>query len=228
MMGVDLYENPVRTILEEALSCDKSGGVITSVPILHATPGAFITHTNNRRNTHHLQDGFREVQPTFAMGTCAGIYQPSEALKQSMITGGLKSSHSFLFQDAAVLAEDFYESIQDKDPDDGHHVLACFGGQYSKGKDGYGRTLENMPFRGLDSSYSGRWCSKGSVVKDEDMIPIGVNPTTSSTLCSHWPQDELKNIPHMKENVAEALKFLGKDDNGFFMMFEQGDIDWAA
>lgn len=223
MMGVDLYENPVRTILEEALSCDKSGGVVTSVPILHATPGAFITHTNNRRNKHHLQDGFREVQPTFAMGTCAGIYQPSKELKQSMIDGGLKSSHSFLFQNAAVLAEDFYDSIQDKDPDDGHHVLACFGGEYS------GNTkLENMPFRGLDSSYSGRWCSRGSVVKDEDDLPIGVTPTTPPQLCDHWPQNELQNIPHMKENVVEALKFLGKDNNGFFMMFEQGDIDWAA
>jgi Alkaline phosphatase len=26
----------------------------------------------------------------------------------------------------------------------------------------------------------------------------------------------------------EALKFLDKDDDGFFMMYEQGDIDWAA
>lgn len=32
----------------------------------------------------------------------------------------------------------------------------------------------------------------------------------------------------MKEHVKEALKFLGKDDDGFFLMYEQGDIDWAA
>merc|ERR1719189_276270 len=30
------------------------------------------------------------------------------------------------------------------------------------------------------------------------------------------------------KNVEEALKFLAKDDQGFFMMYEQGDIDWAA
>lgn len=226
MMGVDLYENPVRTILEEALSCDKSGGIITSVPILHATPGAFVTHTNNRRNVHHLQDGFRETQPTFAMGTCAGIYQPSEGLKKSMIDGGLSKSHTFLKQDPNVKAENFYASIQSKDPDNGDHVLACFGGQYSAGKDGYNKTLENMPFRGLDSSYSGRWCSRGTVVKDEDNLPVSVTPT--SFKCSHWPENELKNIPRMKENVMEGLKFLAKDNDGFFMMFEQGDIDWAA
>ena len=50
MMGVDLYERPVRNILEEALSCDKSGGIMTSVPLLHATPAAFVTHTNYRKN----------------------------------------------------------------------------------------------------------------------------------------------------------------------------------
>jgi alkaline phosphatase len=32
----------------------------------------------------------------------------------------------------------------------------------------------------------------------------------------------------MKEHVSEALNFLGKDDDGFFLMYEQGDIDWAA
>lgn len=45
MMGVDLYERPLRSILQDAMACDKSGGVMSSVPILHATPAAFITHT---------------------------------------------------------------------------------------------------------------------------------------------------------------------------------------
>jgi alkaline phosphatase len=90
-MGVDLYELPVlvlchfhvanncncnllilkiyfslhlyrRSILEDAQSCDKSGGIMSSVPILHATPGAFVTHTNSRGNKRQLQDGFREAE----------------------------------------------------------------------------------------------------------------------------------------------------------------------
>ena len=32
----------------------------------------------------------------------------------------------------------------------------------------------------------------------------------------------------MKDNVKEALKFLGKYDDGFFLVVEQSDIDWAA
>jgi hypothetical protein len=39
---------------------------------------------------------------------------------------------------------------------------------------------------------------------------------------------ELANIPNITTNVMEGLKFLKKDNEGFFFMYEQGDIDWAA
>lgn len=138
------------------------------------------------------------------MGTCASIYQPTEELKQSMIDGALSSKYTLLTQDPNVLAENFYDPIQVKHPDKGHKVLSCFAGQYSSNT-----KLQNMPYRGLDSSYTGRWCSKGIKDKDEDDVVIGVTP--DSEICNHWPEEELKNIPHMKEHVKEALKFLGKD-----------------
>ena len=190
---------------------------MSSVPILHATPAAFVAHTNYRKNGYQLQDGFRETEPTWAMGACAGIYQPSEALKQSMIDGALSSTYTFLHQDPDVMAEDFYEPIQDKNPDNGDKVLACFGGEYSESGQ------ENMPYRGLDSTYLARWCSSGSVEYDEDEVtPTGVTP--ESEICDHYPEEELETIPVMKENVKEALKFLSKDKDGFFLMYEQGDI----
>lgn len=119
------------------------------------TSGAFVTHTNYRKNKHHLQDGFKEVEPTWAMGTCQSRYQPSEDLKQSMIDGSLSNKYTFLHQSENVMAENFYDPIQDKDPDNGDKVLACFGGQYSSGD------FSNMPYRGIDGTYTGRWCSKG-------------------------------------------------------------------
>jgi alkaline phosphatase len=56
--------NDRRSILEDAMSCDKSGGIMASVPILHATPGAFVTHTNFRNSKFQLQKGFEEAEPT--------------------------------------------------------------------------------------------------------------------------------------------------------------------
>lgn len=221
MISVDLYEEDVSTILEDAMTCGKAGGVISSVPILHATPAAFVTHSNSRSNAFQLQESFKVVNPTYAAGTCATSTQPSEAHKKSMLPGGpLASSWTFLYQgkDNATAAN-FYDPIQSLDPDDGKHVLVCFGGQYTASKEA------NMPFRGLDSSYSNRFCSAGTEVKNAAGNVTGVKPTTK--LCNHYSAAEVAQIPKMAKNVEEGLKFLAKDNDGFFLMFEQGDVSFA-
>ena len=92
----------------------------------------------------------------------------------------------------------------------------------------------NLPFRGLDSSYSNRVCENATTVQvpvnasdpNGPKIPSGV--ATNSRFCSPYSSTELAQIPNITTNVVEALKFLAKDQDGFFMMYEQGDIDWSA
>jgi hypothetical protein len=77
----------------------------------------------------------------------------------------------------------------------------------------------------VDSTYSNRHCSSGTaVIDDETELPVGVNVTTSEDLCNHYEQEEIKHIPNAAKNVMETLEFLAKDDDGFFMMYEQGDV----
>ena len=66
MLSVDLYEESVSTLVEDAMFCSKAGGVVSSVPIFHATPGAFITHSNNRNGIEILRRNFLAVNPTLA------------------------------------------------------------------------------------------------------------------------------------------------------------------
>jgi alkaline phosphatase len=66
MLSVDLYEESVSTIVEDAMFCSKSGGVVSSVPMFHATPGAFITHAVSRGATEVLRRTFLAVNPTIA------------------------------------------------------------------------------------------------------------------------------------------------------------------
>ncbi len=48
-MGVDIYEKAsVRTILQTASKLGKSTGVVSSVPLTHATPGAAVSSVNRR------------------------------------------------------------------------------------------------------------------------------------------------------------------------------------
>ncbi|CAB9497259.1 Alkaline phosphatase H [Seminavis robusta] len=224
MMSVDLYEQDVNTILEDAMACQKAGGVVTSVPVLHATPGAFVTHSNNRKNRDQLRRTFQKVAPTLASGVCGGDYYPYPEDLQSMRNGSLSSSWTFFEQQEGVLAEDFYNGLRDLDPDNGDHVMVCVGGDFSASGE------DNMPYRGLDSTYSNRWCSAGIVETDDtdpnNTIPIGVTP--NSTICNHYEPEEVAQIPTITEHVQAALDFLSKDDDGFFLMYEQGDVDWAA
>ena len=97
MVSVNLYEEEVKTILEDAMECGMSGGVVTSVPILHATPAAFYAHSNDRSNHEKLRRSFRQVNPTLAMGTCSDKLHPSESDLESMRNGPL-SSHWTLFE----------------------------------------------------------------------------------------------------------------------------------
>ena len=98
--------------------------------------------------------------------------------------------------------------------------MVCVGGDFTPSGE------SNMPYRGLDSNYQNRWCSVGDEDYDPDDVnqttPIGVTP--NSTLCNHYEPDEVAEIPHITEHVKAALDFLSKDDDGFFLMYEQGDV----
>lgn len=64
MLSVSLYEEKVSTLVEDAMYCGKAGGVVSSVPIFHATPAAFILHSNYRSDREALRRGYLEVKPT--------------------------------------------------------------------------------------------------------------------------------------------------------------------
>eukprot|EP00980_Cylindrotheca_fusiformis_P003941 scaffold871_cov130-Cylindrotheca_fusiformis.AAC.18 len=232
MMSQTMYEEDVSTLVEDAMFCGKAAGVVSSVPVFHATPGSFIVHTNNRRDGPALQRTFEKVNPTMASGTCASRYQPSEEQKERMRSGTMSSQWTLLEQSDDVKAEashsfqhtiiDFYDKVKDLDPNKGDHLFVCLGGQYTASQE------QNLPYRGVDSTYSNRWCSAGEAILDVDDNPTGIKATTNDTLCNHYSAEEIEHIPHITENVKAALDFLSKDDDGFFLMYEQGDIDWAA
>lgn len=111
MMSVDLYEQDVSTLVEDAMACGKAGGVISSVQMLHATPGAFVTHSNNRRNRPQLERSFRKVAPTFASGVCGGGYYP-ETDVPSMRNGTLSKQWTLFEQKSGVSKEVSFWSLK--------------------------------------------------------------------------------------------------------------------
>jgi Alkaline phosphatase len=105
MQSVNLYEEDISTIVEDAMKCGKAAGVVSSKPILHATPGTFISHSNNRKNVDQMRRSFRQVSPTLAIGTCAGKMYPFPDDLESMRNGKLSSSWALFEQKPTVMAE---------------------------------------------------------------------------------------------------------------------------
>ena len=102
---MNLYEEEVSTIVEDAMKCGKAAGVVSSKPILHATPGTFISHSNNRKHVDQLRRSFRQVNPTLASGTCASKMYPFPEDLQSMRDGPLSKTWTLFEQKPTVMAE---------------------------------------------------------------------------------------------------------------------------
>eukprot|EP00967_Tisochrysis_lutea_P144219 scaffold269003_cov30-Tisochrysis_lutea.AAC.3 len=221
--GVDIYETPVRTIVEEAIHCGMHAGVVSSVPMLHATPAAFISHSNHRYNGPQMQRTMMDtVDPTMAIGNCNSRYYPGGKLGvehdvdyQARIANGYYGMWTVLKNEVGKSAADALAPMAELDPDDGHKVMGCFPDQ-----------ADNMPYRGVDSSYSDAVLQNYEVVRDADGNVIEL--VAQNSMGHSYTAEELASIPKMKDIVRHSIEFLGKADKGFFMMYEQGDIDWAA
>jgi len=221
MQSVDMYERPVTTLVENALMCGKAAGVMSTVPILHATPGAFVTHSNYRKNGPQMARTFIDTNPTVAIGTCASRYYPKEYIPG--MKAGTYGKWTVIEQSEGVSGAESLKPMEELHPDSGDKVLGCYGGDYTSSGN------SNLPYRGIDSSYhmgKNRYAVNREV--DEDGNVISLESQHSPIPHIHYTPEEEAQIPTPMEIMNQTLNFLGKDKDGFFLMYEQGDIDWAA
>ncbi|HYX15132.1 MAG TPA: alkaline phosphatase, partial [Nostoc sp.] len=68
-MGVDIYEKKLKTILEIAKEKGKSTGLVTSVPVSHATPGAAASFVNRRSKYDSVYDPSKTNQDSILQQT---------------------------------------------------------------------------------------------------------------------------------------------------------------
>ena len=80
-----------------------------------------------------------------------------------------------------------------------------------------------MPYRGLDSTYQNQWGSKG-LINTNPNSSVAISVTPDASMCNHYEPYKVEEIPHISAHVKAALDFLSKDDDSFFLMYEQGDV----
>jgi alkaline phosphatase len=268
-ISVDIHEHGFESILTEAKSLGKSGGVVTSVPITHATPAAAVANVNSRNKYQEssnagklgvdghpleltdniLDDILFVTQPQIVLGggnpaggqsyvttaaltkLIAGTYQASEQAITGKDAGGKNIFTQTPFGPTTqaegwtvVGRPDNYtgdkatktglqlleEAVTAFNPET-QHLMGIYG---AIGQGG------NLPWRTADNDYSATGTGAYSGNSNTN--------ATNSALTGDALAAELKASPTVAQLTGQALKALGKDKDGFWLMVEVGDIDWAA
>jgi alkaline phosphatase len=244
--GVDIFENPVESVLAKAALAGKSTGLVTSVPIDHATPAAAASNVNNRNKFDNgygdtaldsiLQQELRIYQPTVllggghplsssATGLPAGV-EPrdntyiKEETYQELSKKPTSNIYGYTFLErgdnaASVLAN----TAATIDPEKGGRLLGLYG---ARGQDG------NLPVSSADGDYSTTGLAMFSVNTSKGLATDTVRPLRANETDAQFIATERNQNPTLDDLSKAALSVLGKDKDGFWLMIEGGDIDWAA
>lgn len=256
-VGVDIFENPVESVLAKAAKAGKSTGLVTSVPIDHATPAAAAANVNNRNKYDAdyptidaiLQQELRIYQPTVLLGgghplSSTGNILPNgveprdntyikESTYQELSTKPTSNLYGYTFlergTDAATKLAAAAAAI---DPEKGGRLLGLYG---ARGQDG------NLPVSSANGDYSTTGyamftvnASKGNEDPTKRLpgatidVVDKVRPLRAGETDAQFIATERNQNPTLDDLTKAALSVLGKDPDGMWLMVEGGDIDWAA
>jgi alkaline phosphatase len=277
-IAVDIFEKQeVETILQTANRLGKSTGVVTSVPISHATPGAAQSSVNRRAKYDNdyplldniIQEAIRPDQgflPTVllggghpldhdnsvntsgatgykAPGTCNYVYIKASTYKELTGKTGLTDAeacsapassnpsnrYGYRFLERGTNAgRVLLSTSQQVNPNRGERLLGLYGARGQAG---------NIPVSGADGSYSptglASFARNGSLYATpyvSGRLPVNDSdrPLQSGETTAQFIARERNENPTLAQLTQAALNVLGKDRDGFWLMVEGGDIDWAA
>jgi alkaline phosphatase len=179
-------------------------GVVTTVPFSHATPAAFVSHNISRS---HYYTGYRGYE---GFGIADEIIL---RVKPDVVIGAgnpLFDNPTFDTK-KGYISEGLYKALQAST----EYVFA----ERQAGAEG-ARTLQDAAERAraqgkkLFGLFGGR---NGSFA-----LPVPEDRPGSPKITRESPEDLT-----LKDATLAALRVLGRNPNGFFLMAEQGDIDWA-
>ncbi|XWK87043.1 MAG: alkaline phosphatase [Phormidium sp.] len=245
-IGVDIYEKPLDTILATANRQGKSTGLVSSVPIDHATPGAAAANVN-RRNKYDadfpdldniLQQELRIYQPTvliggghpLAAGTKAGPLPPgvepptsnefiTKSTYQELSNNPTDNRYGYTFVERGPnAAQTLANTAATINPDEGDRLLGLYG---ARGQNG------NIPLSSANGDYSTTGLDNFSVFTTKGQNPDVVRPLLPGETDQIFIGREVNENPTLLDMTKAALDVLEDDQDGFWLMVEGGDIDWS-
>ncbi|MEQ8853806.1 alkaline phosphatase [Gimesia sp.] len=224
-INVDPTGAPVMTIAHQAQLDGYSVGVVTSVPITHATPAAAYAHNVSRND---YQDLARDL-----VGQTS-ISHPEKPLPGlDVVLGGgygtkakpsgSKSDGKNFVPGWKYIAE---ETIKQADVKNGGKYTVALRTDGAEGKAGLQKATQDaiknktrllgvygvgahaahLPFQTADGDYQ---------------------PAPGKTSAETYSAADIKENPTLADMTESALDVLSQNKKGFWLMVEAGDVDWA-
>ncbi|MHC5938773.1 alkaline phosphatase [Nostoc sp.] len=280
-MGVDIYEKKLKTILEIAKEKGKSTGLVTSVPISHATPGAAASFVNRRSKYDSkydptktnqdsiLQQTLLNFQPNVLLGgghpkdfdnrsstsTAEGVFNYiyiTEDTYKHLSDNPKSNRYGYTFLERGPNAtQTLLKTAANIDPNKGGKLFGLYGARGQEGNLPTSSSKGDYSLTGLNNAslYSSvvnsvSPCPSGKIIPGTagDCVPVvdaagnpisGPTPDTVRPLApgetnASFIAREINENPTLADLSKAALKVLGKDKDGFWLMIEGGDVDWSA
>lgn len=248
-VGVDIYEQVLETILATSNKLGKATGLVTSVPIDHATPGAAAANVN-RRNKYDvnlltdpdgldniLQQELRIYQPDVILGGGHPLSNPADLLPggvepnlsnefvakstyEELSKNPNSNIYDYTFLERGPNAAQALAAAADAiDVNNGDRLLGLYG---ARGQNG------NLPVSSANGDYSTTGLDMFSVFSSQGLRQDVTRPLLPGETNASFIAREVNENPTLSDLTSAALKILGKDNDGFWLMVEGGDIDWSA
>ena len=171
-IGMDWMGNPLVTILEQAQEYGWSVGLVTTTPITHATPAAFVAHELSRLNYSQIAKQIFEQQVNVILAGGEDDWLPEPEVGCFPNPGHRNDGRNLI-----------EEAIADG------YIYVCSPSE-----------LTNLPIESTTHILG--------LFADDGMT----RPYT----------------PTLSQMTSTAIAVLSQDEDGFFLMVEGGQIDWAA
>jgi alkaline phosphatase len=195
----------LETITEEFRAKTGAGiGIISTVPFDHATPAAFVSHNTSRSAYYTGLKGYK------GLGIADEIILRTKP--DVVIAGGhpLFDNPSF-DTNKGYISKSLFDGLQTSS----EYLLV----ERKPGRDGgqaiaEGAAAAAREGRKLFGLFGGKGGNFETPVAEDSPGRPRVRPGSEEN-------------PSLAEATSAALDYLGRDPDGFFLVIEQGDIDWA-
>lgn len=212
----------LETLAHEMQRAGTSIGVVTSVPICHATPACVYAHNVARSD---YQDISRDL---IGLRSISHRSDPLPGLDVLIGCGW----GEFRDDERADQGENYVPGNRYITRDDINRIDISNGGKYVVAERTSGKSGLQVLRKGVDSAISGGNRLFGFFGATRGHLPYqtadgNYDPTMGEKKVDVYkPKDILEN-PTLSDMTTAALDVLSGNEKGFFLMVEAGDVDWA-